>query len=593
MKIFYQTIIGFIFLTCAGANAKLLPPEPDWQGKSDKLIKANSKWSTPIEANDFTRTPNAEKSYAWLSRLAKESENFSMSDLAVTLEGRPIKLFIASKSKHESEAINKNGKPTLLFHGGIHAGEIDGKDAGMMFMRDVMLDNYRLLDKVNVLFIPILNVDGHEKRGFNQRVNQRGPDNMGWRTNSQNLNLNRDYSKLETVGVRTLVKLLNQWRVDLYLDIHVTDGIDYQYDITYGYNLTNAYSKAISTWLEQQFRPQVDKQLAAEGHVPGPLIFAIDNKNPDRGIIEWHAGIRYSNGYGDARRLPTILVENHSLKNYKRRVLGTVVLLNSSANALVERYGSLRQAIEKDAKDWQGELALAVNYGKKPARRMSFLGIDFEQYHSPISNAQEVRWLGQPRKFDKPVFSTEIKHKISGGRKYWIPSSRPEVIKTLVAHGIEITRLNKPKKFSGLFYRLEAYQFNSQPFEGKMMVSVERVNELKREKVFPAGSVIVDTRQKLGALATLLLEPLSGDSLLQWGYFNTIFNRTEYIEGYVIAPLAQRLLENNPTLKKEFEAAVAKDDKLKEDANARLQWFYQRSEFYDPDYLVYPVGIEL
>lgn len=138
----------------------------------------------------------------------------------------------ASKDKHQLN----DKKPTLLIQAGIHSGEIDGKDAGFMLLRDIAVgDKKALLDKVNILFIPILNVDGHERSSEFNRINQRGPVEMGFRTNAKNLNLNRDYTKLDTPEIRALVKVVNQYNPQLYLDIHVTDGADYQYDVTYGF----------------------------------------------------------------------------------------------------------------------------------------------------------------------------------------------------------------------------------------------------------------------------------------------------------------------------------------------------------------------
>jgi hypothetical protein len=104
--------------------------------------------------------------------------------------------------------------------------------------------------------------------------------------------------------------------------------------------------------------------------------------------------------------------------------------------------------------------------------------------------------------------------------------------------------------------------------------------------------VRVPTDQSLGALVVAMLEPESPDSLFTWGFFPGILQRTEYIEGYVIAPMAERMLAEDPPLKTEFEARLAADPKFAADPAARLQWFYERSPFRDSRYLLYPVGIE-
>ena len=132
----------------------------------------------------------------------------------------------------------------------------------------------------------------------------------------------------------------------------------------------------------------------------------------------------------------------------------------------------------------------------------------------------------------------------------------------------------------------------SQPFESRHPVKLEGVKMEQRRETFPAGSVRVPTDQPLGDLAIMMLEPQGADSLFGWGFFNEILQRTEYIEGYVIAPLAEKMLKEDQKLKAEFEAKLATDPAFAADANTRLQWFYTRTPFYDERFMLYPIGIE-
>jgi hypothetical protein len=329
------------------ATQQFLPPTLNWNGASQSLVKNNNDpWQTPAERSNFVETPDYKETMDWLSKLASSSSLIQLKDFGESGEGRKLPLVIASTS---ADPITSN-KPKILVQAGIHSGEIDGKDAGMMLLRDIAFGNKKsLLDQVDLLFIPILSVDGHENASPYNRPNQRGPYNMGWRTNSKNLNLNRDYAKADTKEMQALLKLISQWNPALYLDIHVTDGIDYQYDVTYGFSRPkNAYSKNIATWLNTVYRREIDQALKQQGHVPGPLIFAMNNKDLKKGIVQWTASARFSNGYGDLRHLPTVLVENHSLKPYKQRVLGTYVLIEQSIKTLARKYRNLKQSIDKD-----------------------------------------------------------------------------------------------------------------------------------------------------------------------------------------------------------------------------------------------------
>ena len=173
----------------------------------------------------------------------------------------------------------------MLIQAGIHAGEIDGKDATMMLLRDlrppVKLGD--LLDHIVLLFVPILNVDGFSCFGPYSRMNQRGPRQVGRHTNDQNLNLNRDFGKLDAPETRALVAVLNAWAPDLYIDTHVTDGVDYRYDVTFGHTAgRHGWSPEISSWIDEHLLPDAVAALEKEGHTPGPLILSVNDRDLTR-----------------------------------------------------------------------------------------------------------------------------------------------------------------------------------------------------------------------------------------------------------------------------------------------------------------------
>ena len=225
----------YLCLRTASAVEAPLPPLAPWNGASRALLlPAEHVWATPFEQSGLTRSPSYDETIAWLKRLVEAAPQLKVVSIGDSGEGRPIWMVIASRDGAATpEALRSRGLPVMLVQAGIHSGEIDGKDAGMMFLRDLTVVGSKraLLDQASFLFIPILSVDAHERRSPYGRINQRGPAETGWRSNPRNLNLNRDYAKLDTPEMRALVRALNAWQPDLYFDIHVTDGIDYQYDI--------------------------------------------------------------------------------------------------------------------------------------------------------------------------------------------------------------------------------------------------------------------------------------------------------------------------------------------------------------------------
>ncbi|WP_065204566.1 M14 family metallopeptidase [Shewanella woodyi] len=572
-------------------NDKILPPAIEWHGKSEELLLgADDEWATPFEQNGLKTSPSYDETFIWLDKLIAQSDKLKKVSIGKSPQGRDIWMIIASQEGAATpETLAKNDKPSVLVQAGIHSGEIDGKDAGMMLLRDIIIgDKGELLNKTNLLFVPIFSVDGHERSTQYNRVNQRGPLDMGWRTTANNLNLNRDYAKADSLEMQHMLRTINTWQPDLYIDVHVTDGIDYQYDVTFGYNLPQGLSPASYNWLENIYRPAIEADLTSQGHIPGPLVFAIDNTDITKGMSLWNASPRYSNGYGDARHLPTILVENHSLKPFKQRVLGTYVMLESTLKTVGQQATKLKAAIRKDKFSYSPMVTLSWKE-KQQDKGWDFKGIDYHLEKSEISGNKVVRWTGEPKFYpDLPVIGNTVADvRVKRASAYYIPAQWTEVIARLENHGIRLTRIEQETELTLEQYQFTQPEFAAKDYEGRQRVDAQ-VTKHSIKTTLPAGTVKLDTKQPLGDLAILLLEPQSPDSLFQWGLFNPIFTRTEYIENYAVEPLARQMLEESPALHAEFELALA-DPLFATNPKARLRWFYERSPYYDDQYMKYPV----
>ena len=608
-------------LVLSSPAQSILPPAMDWHGKSESLIaNANNPWITSAEKSGFVTTPGYKETMAWFKKLADASPLLTMISIGKSVEGRYIFMIVASSEKNStSAALKKSTKPLLLAQAGIHSGEIDGKDAGMMLLRDIAFGNKKsLLDKVNFLFIPILSVDAHERSSPYNRPNQRGPQNMGWRTNAQNLNLNRDWAKLDTREVSSVIQVINEYDPVLYMDIHVTDGADYQYDITYGGIGKQGYSNGIRDWLENTHKTFTGKDLMAYGHIPGPLLNAFNNSDFSQGNIVTTGGPRFSDSYGDLRHLAAILVENHSLKPYKQRVLGTYVLLESTLKLLAAEGQSLKEITKADKAVRVAKFPMAwkvpqmkntVSFDTRSNQTtadatvvapdsLKLLGIAAVIRKSSVTNSDYVEWQGKAVTTTVADYkSTEPFEFITRPKGYWVPASCDEVITRLKIHGIKMEIIKEPREVTVEMYRIIDHVFEDdnhimQPFEGHIQVTGTTKAET-RKQLFPAGSVYIYTDQPLGDLAIVLLEPTSKDSYFSWGFFHAIFQRTEYMEVYVMEPMAKKMLDESPALQKEFEEKKVADKAFVNNQNAILTWFYSKTKYYDDRYLLYPVGREL
>ena len=576
------------------ATEVLLPPITEWHGASEKLLaNVPAEWTTPAETSNFTTTPDYATTLGFLERLDRASPLISIQQIGRTGDGRPLVVVIATReSNTDFASLRASKRARVLIQGGIHSGEIDGKDAGLMVLRDLVLGRrVDMLDNATLLFVPVFNADGHERSGTGKRMNQRGPENAGWRTTARNLNLNRDYAKAESPEMVSMIGLMRDADPDLYIDLHVTDGLDHQYDITYGFNRSAPWSPSSSRWLSEHLDADIRRKLTGEGHTPGWYYQEVDNRDPMAALIDARSMARFSTGYGDLRHLPAVLVENHSLKPYKRRVLGTYLLIEQTLRTAGREVASLRAAIAADRASRPKSLPVAFALDKQSSGEVSFAAIAQEKFDSPISGQREVRWLGKPVTQNVPAFRVSPTLSIDRPVAYWIAPSRADLAAKLRLHGVQVEQMNAPTKRKLTFYRLKGAKVAASPFEGHMPVSVAGVTTEQIEKTWPAGSFRVSTDQPLGDLAMVLLEPQSEDSLFAWGFLLEVLQQTEYYENYIMEPMAQQMLDRDPKLRAEWQKAL-EDPAFAKDPAARLNWFYQRTGLTDEEFLLYPVARE-
>tara|TARA_R110000822_G_scaffold62756_2_gene154477 strand:- start:2678 stop:4402 length:1725 start_codon:yes stop_codon:yes gene_type:complete len=549
--------------------------------------------TTDFELSSGEASPSYAETMAFVDRLvAANPTQFKAQTIGYSNSQRAIKMLIASEQGYfQASQIANDTKPTIFVQAGIHGGEIDGKDAMFMLLRDIATGKRRdILKNVNILFIPILNVDGHERSSAFNRINQRGPVKMGFRTNGNNLNLNRDFTKLDTPEIKSVLKVINDYNPNLYIDVHVTDGADYQYDVTYGYNPVFASeSPAVSDTLNQLFKPLIDEKLVSQGHIPGPLVFVMDKREFKSGLAGWVATPRYSNGWGDLKSLPTILVENHSLKPYKQRVLGTYVFLDGAISALAEHSNELLAAVKKEQAFIPKQLSVKRGYAEQ-ANEIEFKGISYAREQNALSGQVEVKYLGNKQDYTNlPIYwQKEVLHTVEVPKAFFIPPVYSDLVAKLKLHGVEFTQLEGVNTQPLKVAKVKDYTFDKAPFEGRFRVSAN-FDYVAAINVDLNGWYQVNTQQKAGELAVHLLHPEAPDSFFAWGEFNTIFQRTEYMENYALIPYARQMLKNNPKLALAFDKKINDDKVFAKDADARLNWLYEQSPFYDQAYLKYPI----
>jgi hypothetical protein len=588
-----QTPTSSSALPQTGLPQSVLPPTLPWSGASERLIVArDDPWITPAERAGFVTTPRYAEVRAWLERLDAASPLIAIEMFGRTGEGHELLMVRASKGASKGAGRTNGGrKPVVLVQAGIHAGEIDGKDAGLMLLRDIALRGKdALLDEVDLVFVPIYNIDGHERMSRWNFPALRGPLEKGQVANARGINLNRDYAKADAPETRAMIALLRRLDPILYVDCHVSDGFDMQYDITFTYAGWGryAYHRATADWLMTRFGPRVTAALDRAGHLPTIYPSPIDTRDPTKGIRQAPEGPRYSTGYGDFIGVPTVLVENHMLKPYRQRVLGTYVLLEAALTLAAQDRDRIAAAKAVDRTSRPPTMLTRWTPAAQPIGWIEqFRGIAFDTYRSPATGRMEQRWTGKPVTFRMPVIGQDPAETVTLPRAWWVPQEQVEVIDRLRLHGIRFDAIAAPRTLMLDRVRLhDAIVQRAQ--DGRLPVKASFGHEAVSETL-PAGTIRVSSDQPLGLLAAALLEPEAPDSFLAWGLFPEMLAAPPGAEDFVRAPLAEALLAGNDGVRRAFEAKLAADPAFGADARARLDWLADRG----PDHAVYPVRREL
>ncbi|MGB7925374.1 MAG: M14 family metallopeptidase [Pyrinomonadaceae bacterium] len=558
------------------------------------------EWQTHTEKTDYRETPRYDETIAYSRKLDAASPLIRYVSFGRSGEGRDLPLLIASEGgKFTPEAARSAGKAVVLIQACIHAGEPDGKDAGLALLRDIAVTGTRprLLDHVVVLFIPIYNTDGHERFGPYNRINQNGPAEMGWRVTSTNLNLNRDYMKADTPETRAWLKLWNEWHPDLFIDCHVTDGADYRYNVTYQYEHHENSPASVRDWMKAALE-RVVSQTEAEGNVLAPYPEFIDNRDLSKGIASFIGTPRFSTGYTPLRNRPGLLIETHMLKDYRSRVRGTYDLLRFMLAEVNRDHESLLRAVraadeetikEGSAFDASRRYPLRFELTDKTVP-FQLKGVESRRELSDVSGAVRVIFGQKPVDSTVPLFDdARVTAAVATPLYYIVPVQFTSVIEVLAAHGLKLRRLAAPLTLEVESYRFSDLKWAATPFEGRVTVSY-KTRSVRERMTFPAGSVVVPMAQAGAHVALHLLEPDGPDSFVAWGFFNAIFEQKEYGESYVLEQLAREMMAKDEKLKREFEQRLLNDPKFAASANERLQFFYERSPYWDAELNLYPVG---
>jgi hypothetical protein len=444
------------------------------------------------------------------------------------------------------------------------------------------------------LFVPVFSVDGHERFGAWNRPNQRGPEQMGWRTTARNFNLNRDYLKADAPEMQAMLALVEQWDPLAVVDLHTTNGAKFEHDISIQVEPVHAGDPALRE-VGLEWRDAVIADLARQGSLPVAFYpsFVVSD-DPASGFYDTVSPPRFSTGYFWLRNRLAMLVETHSWKTYPERVRSsrnTVVSVLEQIAANGARWREIAMAADARSAASSAPVDLAFGPSDK-VRQIDFRGYEYTRTPSEVSGALMTRYdESKPQVWTVPM-RDEVIAILSvppPGAGYVVPAEHANwVAPRLSQHGLSFRVLPALAGVPVEVFRAQTAKTEAGSTEGRQRLAVTGEWEPAVQDLV-AGALFVPIRQPRARLVMSMLEPLAPDSLLAWGMFNSHFERKEYMEDYVAEQVAREMLAADPALKAQFERKLAEDPAFAASPKARLEFFYQRHSSWDTQYQRYPV----
>ena len=486
---------------------------------------------TIAESSDYKSTSRYEDVMLFINELSNTSSFLRIDTIAKTTDGFDVPMMIVANPLPISP-IDVGDRIVVYLQANIHAGEVEGKEAVQMLVRDLLADTEsEIMKNVVIIVTPILNVDGNEKISVDNRKNQVGPENgVGIRYNGQNLDLNRDAMKLETPELKGVVEnILNVWDPAISVDCHTTNGSFHEEPITFTWMQNPNGDRELINFMRDEMMPSVHDTLWDKYGVENIFygVF-VDRMDYSKGWVSYASEPRYLVNYIGLRNRLAILNENYVYADYKTRVLGCYDFLRT-----VLEYSSynkkqiIRLLADADKRSMENGLltsdidSFAIDYKGKPTPELITIKA-FETDTIP-GVVGYWRYKSSDRKTTVTVpyiadyYATES---VKTPYAYLISKTDPRTVELLLSHGLEINKLNEKTTLI-----VEEFQFEN-------IAPSQRLNQghytnqisgefVSVEKEFAAGTIIVYTDQKLGSLASALLEPEAKDGMLKWNFFDS------------------------------------------------------------------------
>jgi zinc carboxypeptidase len=512
---------------------------------------------TQAERTNYLETSSHASVQAFLDSLLRLGKPIVGGVMGKTTEGRDLPYVIVSRPLYRTpDAARRSGRPIVFVQGNIHSGEVEGKEALQMLVRDLLLESRpNVLDSIVLIALPDYNADGNERLAPQARSRgaQNGPEMVGTRPNATGLNLNRDYMKADAPETRASLMMFNAWDPHVFVDLHTTDGSYHGYNLTYAPSLNPAAELREATfggaWARDSFLPELRKRVrerhsvetfdygdfvgggggggrGGRGGGGGPPPTGIQPATPPTAWRTYEHTPRFGTNYYALRGRVSILSEAYSHDPFEKRVKSTYAFTKELLSLVAERRRAIldlaRRSDDAMRRAPQSLPAVPVRamFTDTPAtadvsyEEVERMG-DSTRYEAgmPIGARRTGRFKTAPMQMITRFVPTLTRPAPWG---YAIAAGDTAVVSLARLHGLEMSRLSRPwSGDAGPQFTVDSTLIAPQEFEGHKLVRLAGRWE-PRSVTLDAGTYIVRVAQPLGVLAMYLLEPESDDGIVAW-----------------------------------------------------------------------------
>jgi hypothetical protein len=510
-----------------------------------------------------------------------------------TDSGKPLHLVTFNPDRSfESEFRGEERKNVLLINNAIHPGESDGVDASMLLMRDLAENTIEEPINTIVAVIPIYNIGGALNRNSTTRTNQNGPKEYGFRGNARNYDLNRDFVKADTRNAQAFIELFRTVKPDLFIDNHVSNGADYQYVLTHLFTQHNKLGGDLGNYLHTSLMPQLEDSLRQKNYDITPYV-NVFNRTPEEGFTQFLDIPRYSTGYTTLFNTLGMMIETHMLKPYKQRVEGNYELMKSFIN-IADKDAEVIKELRKNVRTrYKAGSYYPFSWKVDSSRTttLSFKGYRGTMMPSNITGANRLKYdRNEPFTKDVTYYNYyKSSDSVVIPSAYIIPNGYWNIVQLLRTNKIKVPMVRKDSIVDAEVYRIKSYETVNRPYDGHYLHFNTKVESTTEKLTLKEGDYLVETDQEGVRYILETLEPSAPDSFFNWNYFDTVLRKKEGFSPYVWEDMAESILNDNPSIKKQFDAKKAEDSNFANNWYAQLDWIHKQSPHYEKAHLRYPI----